>query len=190
MKLIKNKEEKGITLVALIITIIILIILAAITIVQVVKMNIVEIATKASQNYLKEEYTEMDEFEELSKRVSNKDNIIKFYLLAGERLYEYSVTKGTSWEKFIRESGLLDNSLVPEQQGVSLFYTNVDGTIATIDEEFVNRVGIPNALGAIAVASGGPVYKEKGVDVFEVLLEDFVKPGDIIEEGTIYDVTR
>jgi len=51
MSKLKIKEEKGITLVALIITIIVLIILAAVTIITFTDSGLLETASKGTQNY-------------------------------------------------------------------------------------------------------------------------------------------
>ena len=70
----KTKENQGITLVALIITIIILIILAAVTINTAFKLDILEIAGKAAEDYTKEQYKEKEEFDKLSE---NMDDVIE-----------------------------------------------------------------------------------------------------------------
>ena len=60
-----KKQEKGITLVALIITIIILIILAAVTIIAVSESNLVGIATKGTENYATSQVNETQKLDEL-----------------------------------------------------------------------------------------------------------------------------
>lgn len=70
----KIKQEKGITLVALIITIIILIILAAVTINAVMHNGFIDIAVNAAQNYTQEQYKEADE---MSKTANIIDSIKK-----------------------------------------------------------------------------------------------------------------
>ncbi len=72
----KQKEERGITLIALIITIIILVLLAAISISAVVDSRIVDVATNGAANYAKEQLREEEEF---NKTVNVIDEYVKKY---------------------------------------------------------------------------------------------------------------
>ena len=73
------REEKGITLVALIITIIVLIILAAVTIIAVKESNMTNIAVNGTQNYAQAQVDESNKLEDsylmLSKTVENLQSI-------------------------------------------------------------------------------------------------------------------
>lgn len=73
------REEKGITLVALIITIIVLIILAAVTIMTLTNDNFIGTAINGTQNYANAQRYESQEidraFQQFSKAVSNIQSI-------------------------------------------------------------------------------------------------------------------
>ena len=73
------REEKGITLVALIITIIVLIILAAVTIMTLTNDNFIGTAMNGTQNYANAQHYESQEiekaFQQFSKAVSNIQSI-------------------------------------------------------------------------------------------------------------------
>ena len=64
-----NRNERGITLVALIITIIILIILAAVTINALTHDGLADLAVKASQDYQREQTNEMEKLNEIDNMV-------------------------------------------------------------------------------------------------------------------------
>ena len=66
MTKLKIKEEKGITLVALIITIIVLIILAAVTIKIAFDSNFLKIAAEGAENYAKAQEKEEEIMQNLS----------------------------------------------------------------------------------------------------------------------------
>ena len=68
---VKTKNDRGITLVALIITIIILIILAAVTIKALTHDGLVEAAIKAGQDYKLAEGHEMNELNRINNSLSN-----------------------------------------------------------------------------------------------------------------------
>ena len=67
-----NQKEKGVTLVALVITIIILIILAIITINVAIKLNIIDLATKSSEDYQQAQYEEEEEFNKLNEKINKE----------------------------------------------------------------------------------------------------------------------
>lgn len=73
------REEKGITLVALIITIIILIILAAVTIIAVKDSNMANVAINGTQNYAQAQVDESQKIDDayytLMNAVSNIQSI-------------------------------------------------------------------------------------------------------------------
>lgn len=73
------REEKGITLVALIITIIVLIILAAVTIMAVQNSDMTNIAVNGTQNYAQAQVDESQKMQNaytmLSETVSNLQSI-------------------------------------------------------------------------------------------------------------------
>lgn len=62
----KIKEEKAITIVALIITIVILIILAAVVISKIIDMNIVTLATKSTEDYASKQVEEEKAMDDLA----------------------------------------------------------------------------------------------------------------------------
>ena len=72
----QRKEERGITLIALIITIIILVLLAAISISAVTNSRIIDIATNGAGNYAKEQQKEEEEF---NKTVNVIEEYVKKY---------------------------------------------------------------------------------------------------------------
>lgn len=67
----KLKNEKGITLVALIVTIIILVILAAVAITGVFQMRIVETAIKGTEKYSKEQIKEENDMNDIEGILDN-----------------------------------------------------------------------------------------------------------------------
>lgn len=67
----KIRRNEGITLVALIITIIVLIILSAVTINAVFDVNIIDVASNASEKYQEGQYKEKEEFEKLNEMLKN-----------------------------------------------------------------------------------------------------------------------
>ena len=112
----KQQNERGITLVALIITIIILIILAAVTIISVSKTNMVGIATKGTENYAVEQVNEIQKLDETAKMLEeavknivdmqeSKEKTAKFSITrTGEAEWdrEYEISEGTTWREFLR----------------------------------------------------------------------------------------
>lgn len=75
---IKQKKEKGITLVALIITIIILLILSAVVIYEITGKNkIINLAIESTQNYQASTKEEIEEFDKLNDKITspNKSDI-------------------------------------------------------------------------------------------------------------------
>ena len=72
----RKREERGITLIALIITIIILVLLAAISISAVTNSRIIDIATNGAGNYAKEQQKEEEEF---NKTVNVIEEYVKKY---------------------------------------------------------------------------------------------------------------
>lgn len=79
MRINKTKEEKGITLVALIITIIILIILSAVVISKITDMNIVTLVAKSAEDYSSKQVEEEKSMDNLStyldKATGDKEQI-------------------------------------------------------------------------------------------------------------------
>ena len=65
-----TKNEKGITLIALIITIIILVIISAVAIAEVMNTNIVKLAIKGTENYIEAEAKEKEELDIVEGTVS------------------------------------------------------------------------------------------------------------------------
>lgn len=70
------REEKGITLVALIITIIVLIILAAVTIISVQNSNLVNRTINAATDYASEQESENAYMESIESQMSSLDSVI------------------------------------------------------------------------------------------------------------------
>lgn len=90
------KDEKAITLVALVITIIILLILAGITISAITNIGILSKAKKATQNYDEMQEKEMIQTELYSSYINkNANNGDSFNI--GEQLYDKSVENGSKW---------------------------------------------------------------------------------------------
>lgn len=77
------REEKGITLVALIITIVVLIILAAVTIMSVTKDGFIGTAINGTQNFQNAQYYENsvidDVYQRFTSAVSNIESTQKYY---------------------------------------------------------------------------------------------------------------
>ena len=71
------KEEKGITLVALIITIIVLIILAAVTIMSFQDSNLINTAVNGTINYANAQSYEQQAMEDLYTTLSQKINAVE-----------------------------------------------------------------------------------------------------------------
>ncbi len=91
-----KREEKGITLVALIITIIVLIILAAVTIITFIEMGILETASKGAEDYESaKEYEKhiMNDIDEKANKIVK--NIID---IQGEAITEPEETKGVFFD--------------------------------------------------------------------------------------------
>ena len=70
------REEKGITLVALIITIIVLIILAAVTIIAVQDSNLVNRTINAATDYASEQESENKYMESVDSKVSSLEDAL------------------------------------------------------------------------------------------------------------------
>ncbi len=77
------REEKGITLVALIITIIVLIILAAVTIIAVQDSNLVNRTINAAQDYARNQEWENGYMSSVDSKVSSLETVIS-EIRAGE----------------------------------------------------------------------------------------------------------
>ena len=71
MTKVKTKNEKGITLVALIITIIVLIILAAVSIVHMLNLQIIGQAVNGTQDYSAAQYDEKNEMVNIANMIES-----------------------------------------------------------------------------------------------------------------------
>ncbi|MCI8393566.1 MAG: hypothetical protein HFJ23_07445, partial [Clostridia bacterium] len=79
----KMRQEKGITLVALIITIIVLVILAAVTINAAFNSGIIDTAVNGAVNYADAQKKEQITFDDLDKNIQDIVNKIEDYNIGG-----------------------------------------------------------------------------------------------------------
>jgi len=119
----KLKQEKGITLVALIITIIVLVILAAVTINAAFNSGIINTAVNGAVNYADAQYREQVTFDDLDKNMQDIVNKIESYDIGGgdnptPDIPTPTINPTANWDKTkVDPVESADNVVVPVPKG-------------------------------------------------------------------------
>ncbi len=129
------KEEKGITLVALIITIIILVILAAVTINAAFNSGIIDTAVNGAVNYADAQKKEQITFDDLDKNIQDIVNKIENYDIGGGNNPTPDIPTPTTgptanWDKTkVDPVESADNVVVPVPKGFVASKANGENTV-------------------------------------------------------------
>ena len=130
----KIKQEKGITLVALIITIIVLVILAAVTINAAFNSGIIDTAVNGAVNYADAQKKEQITFDDLDKNIQDIVNKIEDYNIGGNEP-EPPQDEGWDEEKGVNAPKVENTGLIPVYHNGSSW---VDLTSSSTEDEWNN----------------------------------------------------
>ena len=169
----RTKNNKGITLVALIITIVILLILAVVSINAIQNDGILEYAENAKTSYTQGQVNEQGTLKGYLNYLGNHTvgkELIQFSIIcSNDGARTYNVKPGTTFEEFVKEQ----NPVEDEFRG-AFFWFKEDGSLATHDN------------GAVQVIAGNPLFFNSGT----VNNGPYVYPTTIIKAGDVYNAIR